>query len=285
MKKQNYYFYFVRVCLAVGLCVAVFMPANLMAWGPEGHIVVAKIAAAHLTPSAKTGVKQLLGRHTLDSVANFADQVRSQRPETAAWHFVDIPKDATDYNPDRDCKETPKGDCVIAELARAQADLKNKSLTKAKRAEALKFVVHFVGDLHQPLHSSDNGDRGGNDVKVDFLGRASNLHRVWDSDIINEEHLAAADYADQLDSWLDSQDTAAIEKGTTVDWALAAHQLAKDDAYNIPDGHPTPIDTSYVDANQPVIDQQLAFAGLRLAEILNASFAPAAGSGHRARHP
>src|SRR5258706_8469292 len=181
MKKQNYYFYFVRACLAVGLCLAVFMPANLMAWGPEGHIVVAKIAAAHLTPSAKTGVKQLLGRHTLDSVANFADQVRSQRPETAAWHFVDIPKDATDYNSDRDCKETPKGDCVIAELARAQADLKNKSVTKAKPAEALKFVVHFVGDLHQPLHSSDNGDRGGNDVKVDFLGRASNLHRVWDS--------------------------------------------------------------------------------------------------------
>lgn len=232
--------------------------------------------------SAKAGVKQLLGRHTLESVANYADQIRAQRPATYNWHFVDVPKDATDYDPARDCQSGPKGDCVIAELARAQADLKNKSLAKAKRAEALKFVVHFVGDLHQPLHCSDNNDKGGNDVKVKFLGKPSNLHRVWDSDIITAEHPTAVDYADQLDSWLDSLDTAAVQKGTTTDWALAAHKLAKDDAYNIPaDGD---LDTSYVDANDPVIDEQLAVAGLRLAAILNAAFAPA-GRAHRSSHP
>jgi hypothetical protein len=280
MKKPNQDY--LSLCFVLALAIAVLMPAKLLAWGPEGHIVVSKIAAVRLTPSAKTGVKQLLARHSLDSVANYADQIRPQHPETYNWHFVDIPKDATDYDPNRDCKPTPKGDCVIAELARAQKDLKNRSLTKAKRAEALKFIVHFVGDLHQPLHCSDNDDRGGNDVKVKFLGKASNLHRVWDSDIITEVNLSAADYADQLDSWLDSQDTATIEKGTVTDWALASHKLAKDDAYNIPaDGN---LDTSYVDANQPIIDQQLAFAGLRLAAILNAAFAKAGGS-HRPRHP
>lgn len=277
MRKRYRDFYLASSVVA--LCVAVLLPSTSMGWGPEGHIVVAKIAAARLSPSAKTGVRQLLGRHTLESVANYADQIRPKRPATAQWHFVDIPKDATDYDANRDCAATPRGDCVIAELARAQNDLKNRTLTKAQRAEALKFIVHFVGDLHQPLHCADNGDRGGNDVKVKFLGKASNLHRVWDSDIINEAHLAAADYADELDSWLDSQDTATAEKGTISAWALESHQLAKDDAYNIPtDGE---IDSVYVDANQPVIDQQLAFAGLRLAAILNAAFAPAGGS---ARH-
>lgn len=280
MKNQNRHS--VWICFAVCLCLALTIPANLMGWGQEGHIVVAKIAAANLTPSAKAGVKQLLGRHSLDSVANYADTIRQKRPETAQWHFVDIPKDATDYNPGRDCPSTAKGDCVIAEIARAQADLKNKSLSKAKRAEALKFVVHFVGDLHQPLHCSDNGDRGGNDVKVKFLGKKSNLHHVWDSDIIDEQHLTATEYADQLDSWLDSQDTAALQKGAVTEWALAAHQLAKDDAYNIPTD--LELDDNYADANQPVIDEQLAIAGLRLAAILNAAFAPA-GTGHRTRHP
>lgn len=276
MRKRYPDFSPARVVIA--LCMAVLLPSVSMGWGPEGHIVVAKIAAARLSPAAKTGVRQLLGRHTLESVANFADQVRSKRPATANWHFVDIPKDATDYDANRDCAPTPKGDCVIAELARAQSDLKNRTLAKPKRAEALKFIVHFVGDVHQPLHCSDNSDRGGNDVKVKFLGKPSNLHRVWDSGIITEANLSAADYADELDSWLESQDTATIEKGTVTEWALESHQLAKDNAYNIPaDGD---LDSTYVDANQPVVDQQLAFAGLRLAAILNAAFAPAGGSPH-----
>jgi len=269
---------FLSICLAIALS-----PAAALAWGPEGHIVIAKIANERLTPAAKTGVKQLLGRHTLSSVANYADQIRPQRPETYNWHFVDIPKDATAYVPSRDCAASPKGDCVIAELARAQTDLKNHSLTKAKRAEALKFIVHFVGDLHQPLHCSDNGDRGGNDVHVKIFGKTSNLHRVWDSDIIDSIHLSAADYADQLDSWLDSEDTVTIAMGTTTDWALAAHKLAKDVAYNIPgDGE---LDSTYVDASQPIIDQQLAYAGLRLATILNAAFAPPASPAHKKKHP
>jgi hypothetical protein len=100
--------------------------------------------------------------------------------------------------------------------------------------------------------------------------------------MIDNVHLAAADYADQLDSWLDSEDTATIEKGTTIDWALAAHRLAKDDAYNVPASGE--LDTAYVDANQPVIDQQLVYAGLRLSVILNAAFAPA-GSAHAKKHP
>lgn len=271
-----------RASIAMTLCALLLMPTHLMAWGPEGHTIIARIAAERLSPSAKAAVKQLLGRHSLASVANFADQVRPQRPETANWHFVDIPKDKTDYDPTRDCKPSDKGDCVIAEIARAETTLKNRSLTRAKRAEALKFLVHFVGDLHQPLHCSDNADRGGNDVHVTFLGQSSNLHRVWDSGIIGATQLSVNDYADQLDSWLDSQDTHQIESGTVIDWALDAHKLAKTSAYDIPAGTNPVLDTTYVDDNQPVVDQQLAFAGLRLAKVLNEVFAPAA---RRNPHP
>jgi hypothetical protein len=271
----------IRVVLAVSIVAVSAVP--MAAWGPEGHIIVAKIAANRLSPSAKSGVKLLLGRHTLDSVANYADQIRQQRPATANWHFVDMPRDAMDYDPQRDCPATPKGDCVIAEIGRAQSDLKNRALAKPVRAEALKFLVHFVGDMHQPLHCSDNNDRGGNDVKVTIFGKPSNLHRVWDTDIIDNTHLAATEYADQLDSWLESEDTLAIAKGTIVEWALDAHKLAKDDAYNIPaDGQ---LDSAYVDANQPIIDQQLAYAGLRLSTILNAAFAPPRGVAHKKPHP
>src|SRR5438552_8168667 len=121
----------VRIALSITTCAALFVSTTLMAWGPEGHIVVAKIAAARLSPSARAGVKQLLGRHSLDSVANYADHIRPQRPETYHWHLVDIPKDSTDYDAARDCKPTPKAHCVIAELARAQNHLKNKSVSTA----------------------------------------------------------------------------------------------------------------------------------------------------------
>jgi hypothetical protein len=273
----------VRALIGLVISFTLAIPPHAQAWGPEGHIVVAKIAASRLSASAKTAVRQLLGRHSLDSVANFADQVRGDRPETYNWHFVDIPKDATDYDANRDCKPSPKGDCIIAELGRAETDLVNRSLSRRKRAEALKFIVHFVGDLHQPLHCSDNNDKGGNDVKVTFLGHNTNLHRVWDSEIISEAHLSTADYADQLDAWLDSEETTELEKGTTEDWALAAHKLAKDNAYNVPDDHQ--LDVTYVETNQPVVDQQLALAGLRLAKVLNDAFAPA-GSGRRhSPHP
>ena len=166
MEKLNRY---LRALLAIALCAGLLVPTNLTAWGPEGHIVIATIANARLTPAARAAVRQLLGRHSLASVANFADQIRPQRPETANWHFVDIPKGETNYDPGRDCQPSPKGDCVIAAIARAETALKDRSLPRKQRAEALKFLVHFVGDLHQPLHWSDNHDRGGNDVNVSFL--------------------------------------------------------------------------------------------------------------------
>ncbi len=252
---------FTRATAVLALVLLVNM--NTFAWGPEGHRIVALLAQQRLTPAAKAQVRSLLGSRGLAAVANYADQIRPSRPETANWHFVDIPLNEAAYDEARDCKATDHGDCVIAELARARADALNTRLSKAKRAEALKFIVHFVGDIHQPLHCTDNNDRGGNQVNVDWFGQSSNLHRVWDSNIITETHLAEADYVDQLNGWLDSQDEKALAQGTTTDWAQEAHKQAHDHSYvNVPGGGLVPnnanLGSDYFDANEPVVDQQLA---------------------------
>ena len=109
------------------------------------------------------------------------DQIRRDRAATGPWHYVDIPIDKPHLDMARDC---PKGDCVIAKIEEFQKVVVDPAATPVQRKEALMFLVHFVGDMHQPLHCSDNKDKGGNDVKLDFFGRPSNLHSVWDSGLL-----------------------------------------------------------------------------------------------------
>jgi S1/P1 Nuclease len=243
------------------------------AWGPEGHEVVARIAAKHLTPKAQQAVKQLLGTQTLASVASFADTIRSSHPETGQWHFVDILLTDNDYDPARDCLETDDneittGDCVVEAVKHFSQVLGDTSQSKAKRAMALKFLVHFVGDMHQPLHCADNHDRGGNQVNVTFFGAASNLHKVWDSGIISKNGLKPIPFAAELDSGLSGSDITKIQQGDIEDWVVEAHKLAISNAYRgIPNSHA--LGKAYFNRNLPVVELQLKRGGLRLAKILN----------------
>jgi nuclease S1 len=144
-----------------------------------------------------------------------------------------------------------------------------------KRQKALKYLIHFVGDLHQPLHAGDNHDRGGNDVQVEFLGQTINpynrkpwnLHAVWDSGILEEHDRDAHHYADRLNAWLRSQLEGAFQDGSVVDWAVESHDIAKDHVYVLPENRK--LGDDYYRANVPVVDQQLAKAGVRIAKLLN----------------
>jgi hypothetical protein len=172
------------------------------AWGPEGYAMIAEIAEIRLANSPVLDqIKQVLAaddshaKH-LDQIASWADAVRPARPETQNWHFVDIPLDAADYDAGRDCKQTDKGDCVIAAIQRSVAVLRDRNADSKARVEALKFIVHFVGDIHQPLHTVNDCskfpppecDRGGNKVKVRFREHHSdNFHSVWDGGMIEDE--------------------------------------------------------------------------------------------------
>jgi len=238
-------------------------------WGGEGHILIARIAYDQLTPAVRQRIAEILGPDkTLPSISSWADEVRRSRPDTANWHFIDIPINKPHLDMDRDC---PKGDCVLAKIEDFRKALKDPAIPADQRREDLMFLVHFVGDMHQPLHCSDNQDRGGNSVRVQFFDRTLNLHSLWDSALLNrmpkEEELYAqysADSAKHAKKW---------SKGTVYDWAEEAHKLSVKTTYGrlpkAPAGTVLTIDARYEQKADPVVRLQIEKAGARLARVLN----------------
>ncbi|HEY2584453.1 MAG TPA: S1/P1 nuclease, partial [Tepidisphaeraceae bacterium] len=265
--------------IVTALCLLPCMAPFAHAWGGDGHQIVCLIAEDRLTPSAKAAIHDLLGKDVNISdaeIANWADQVRRERRETAPWHYVDIPTNADAFDEARDGQH---GNNVIDKIGDFKAVLNDLKASKAQRAEALKFLGHFVGDLHQPLHCAErNKDKGGNGRLVFFLDqpRAVNLHTVWDTTILLRRKGATriADYADRLNSQITPEQASEWGKGTPTDWANQPHDVAVKIVYaGVPAGGPPPkLDQQYLDAAGPVVDVQLERAGVRLAAILNEVF-------------
>ena len=271
------------------------------AWGDVGHLVIGYVAAAELSPRAEREVRQLLGRESLARTSLWADAVRAERPETAPLHFVNIPRTATGYDARRDCA---RGRCIVAAIERYRRVLADRDAARSARLEALRFVAHFLGDVHQPLHCITNDDRGGNCVPVAFFGRAAtlrhdrdgdaswvpNLHAVWDTDLIARlrGRTPPAEYARRLSARLASQRATWERAGVDPRaWANESHALADALAYGklptpIPPeppergrrcrrtGPPQNLGARYLAAVGPAVEEQLVKAGVRLAMLLNA---------------
>ncbi|HEY2016214.1 MAG TPA: S1/P1 nuclease [Bryobacteraceae bacterium] len=254
--------YLTAIALVAG-CVPAF------AWGPEGHRLVARIAWEQLTPAVRERVAAILAPdQTLPSIASWADEIRRARPDTAPWHYIDIPIEKSHLDMTRDCA---KGDCVIAKIPEMRKTLQDPAATAIQKREALMFLVHMVGDMHQPLHCSDHEDRGGNSVRVIFFDKQSNLHSVWDSGLIgrlpNEEELfpeLSRTAAQHAKKW---------SKGTVEGWAEQSHKVAQKLVYGklpkVADGTPVPLDATYETLADPAIKLQIERAGDRLAKVLN----------------
>jgi hypothetical protein len=205
-----------RVAAAFALMMLVV--SNALGWGREGHQIAVVIAERHLTATARERVRQILGPDTsLAAVSTWADEIRPSRPETAPWHYVDIPLNASAIDLARDC---PNGDCVITAINNFEELLRDKTSMPEAKNEALKFIVHFIADLHQPLHCADDHDRGGNDLHVTFFGEKTNLHSVWDTLLIERIDPDSENYANRLDADLTDLTVKAFEQGTVEDWAL-----------------------------------------------------------------
>jgi hypothetical protein len=239
-----------------------------VAWGPEGHSLVARIAESQLTPAARARVLEILGpAKTMTSVASWADEVRRDRRDTGPWHYIDIPLDKSRLDMERDCA---KGDCIVSMISRFRQVVRDAA-TPNDRAEALMFLIHFIGDMHQPLHCSDNHDRGGNDVLLQFHDEPTNLHSLWDSGLLSrlgtEDELfpsLSLEAAKHAKEW---------SEGTVTDWAEQSHKLGVEVVYGkLPkaiDGAPVTIDAAYEAAAASVIREQIERAGARLAKVLN----------------
>jgi len=253
------------------------------AWGPEGHEIVADIARSHLTERARHGISAMLGNDDLAAVSVWADDVKSERPETSGWHFVDIPVSSSGFSEQRDCyrpderHRSTKEDhynCVVDRISLFAHLLADKNAPRPDRVEALKFVVHFVGDIHQPLHAIGEA-RGGNEIHVVEFGQtqcgkyACNLHFAWDIGLIEHTGRREADYVSYLEKWIVRRRLQGRAGGSPENWANESFALAKQVWLN--DG--SAVDPTYFRANIEVVNERLALAGLRLARLLNEALA------------
>lgn len=274
------------------LVILVLLPVRTAAWGNRGHQVIARIATARLSVSARQAIAELLQPgETLESISTWADDIKAQRPETRSWHFVLIPLGNSRYSR-TDCGRGET--CIIDAIAQQTAILKDTDKGSGERAEALKYLVHLIGDLHQPFHVSTNNnppDLGANRVRVTSLsGRATNLHEVWDTDLVEYGLKLSAksvgEYATKINKKFSQGSTGQSSRGgfistqgSVTDWALETHKLPWG-AYYFTNGEfmvadakrSWRLDQPYYDKNVPVVELQLLRAGTRLAKVLNDIF-------------
>jgi hypothetical protein len=304
--------------------VAAGLAPSAWGWGCTGHQVVAVIAEKHLNPRARDMVAQILaagpidpalrrycGANTLDAFADsstWADDQRSVQPATAGWHYIDIPRgvatgDLAPYCP-------PSTSCITRAIDEQMAIVRNSNASAQARADALRYIIHFFGDLHQPLHATSNNDLGGNCVPVSFFGAAPqeknvakesyapNLHGIWDTDILERfaDGKTPRQFADEMSIRFKARIPAWLrERVDVVSWAWESHQVAEESVYGaLP--RKVAIETrvevnacsdaehistrmlnlheqigaDYQAAAESVIQEQLTKAGIRLAAALNA---------------
>lgn len=235
------------------------MPLHAVAWGADGHRLIAEVADGMLSAPAKTEALRLLALEpgaTLASVSTWADEART--PTTAPWHYVNLPRDANcTYNPDRSCVQ---GACVVSAIDH-QAAVLASGASDEERLKALKYLVHFVGDVHQPLHAGFADDRGGNTYQVQFAGHGTNLHAVWDSGLIREWPGGLGALREAI-----SRDNSAADTKAPAAWAEESCRIADAEGF-YPAGHK--LDDGYAERWDPVLARRMAEAARRLAVTLN----------------
>ena len=266
--------------VAIAACVlALSWSPGARAWGPLGHRLVARLAEPRLDAATRAEVERLLageGLHSLADVANWADELRGSDPglgrRSARWHYVNLGELGCRYDAAAAC---PGGNCVVAAIEAQAAILGNRERGDAERLQALKFMVHLVGDVHQPLHAGYARDRGGNTVQVNLRGKGSNLHALWDSALLNSARLGEDAYTKRLrpDPVRPAADAGADAHAGPAAWAEQSCAIAL-----APGVYPAGarIDDGYLDRHRPVAERQLRLAGARLAALLDTTLKEAA---------
>jgi hypothetical protein len=288
----------IRLSLAAIALLASALPAPALAWGSEGHVLVAAIARARLSPETLAKVDAILARDQdattpsdMLSRAYWADVWREHgHRDTALWHYADIELD----NPDVDAacyghpasalpaSDGPAKACVVDRARDFAAELGDPATTPAERILALKYVLHFVGDLHQPLHMADNHDRGGNCVTISLgAPRTLNLHGYWDSVVVGELGKDARAILTRLSADITPQRAAAWARGDFASWGKETNAVAVSIAYSFPtpprcerDMAPLELPKGYDARAQLTAATQLERAGIRLAVVLERALRP-----------
>jgi len=253
---------------------ALACPQSVLAWGAAGHSVVAEIAQQRLPPMAQRRLAAMLGSgRSLASVANWADTQAMLKPATRRWHYVNIPVSSDGYDAGRDCQQQADGDCLVAAIDRWQRALADWRTPEGERLEALRYLVHLIADAHQPLHCAErDGDAGGNKLKVQYFGVPLSLHNVWDFGILDRAGFDWGEHVRYASDWLKDHDPSKLAAGQPLDWIMESHRLAVSVAYDLPAD--LALGADYHERTLPVVHQQLAKAGVRLAALLKRALVP-----------
>jgi hypothetical protein len=245
------------------LVIYTLLSSFVLGWGKTGHRIVGKIAETYLTKNAKTQIKKLMGHHDLSRMSNWADEIKSDPSWKIAndWHWCTIP-DGELYEKDKHSgKAVEKVNDFISVL-------KNKKSKKEDRQIALKFLIHLIGDLHQPMHVGNGIDRGGNDIKLKWFNAPTNLHRIWDSDLINLQELSYSEYSDYL---MLNENRGKIRKWQGDDVFIYIHE-SRDMRTQCYDFSGENLKWEYFYKHKELLEKRLLQGGVRLSGELNRIF-------------
>lgn len=237
-------------------------------WGKTGHRIIGEIAERQLSDEVKDIVYDILDGESLASVSTWADEMRSNPDfdKYGKWHYVNLPLDK-EYT---DIEHTQ--DNVVTIIERCVTILKTPYIKKEKKKFYLKYLVHLVGDLHQPMHTGRYEDYGGSKISLTFKGRKgsdnrTNLHVLWDTNLIDDFKMSYTEWSTHLQNKYRKE---VIKQSNTLDWTFESHQWAKDIYKNTPDGSYLSYD--YVYKYQPVLEKRLYYAGVRLGNLIQDIF-------------
>ncbi len=239
----------------------------LISWGVTGHRTIAKIAENHLTAKARSAVKSLLGTASIPLVSTYADEIRysDEYKYTAPWHYLNLPLGLT-YDQFVNAVQTDTSANVYHALLKMEQQLKDPKSTKTDKTFALKMIIHFVGDLHQPMHISREEDQGGNKIKLKFQGRDTNLHALWDSGLIEYNGFTFTEMATAFDDVSDPQ-IKQWQSDPLVRWLYESYQISSK-LYAEVEKNPN-LDYNYYPNHAEIYKEQIQKAGIRLAGLLN----------------
>jgi hypothetical protein len=267
-----------RLLVVTAFFATAFFDATspVFAWGPLGHRVIGKLAERKLNPQAKVAIAGLLEEgETIADASTWADEHLSEMPKSSPWHYVDVPLDEPKYDA-KFSADVPEKGCVVDKIKEFKKALQDPAKSIEERRLALRFLIHLIEDVHMPLHVGDNRDKGGNKTQVRFFDQGTNMHRLWDSDMI----LRVGDSEDFWVADLTELDTpnkrVEAMRGNVEDWATESLLLARA-AYNAPETGKRMVPgqklgDAYLDTHLPVVRKRLYQASIRLAVILNEIF-------------
>ncbi|MDB5153609.1 MAG: nuclease [Mucilaginibacter sp.] len=256
--------------LILGIAI-IYAPLQSMAWGAEGHRIAGQIADSYLTPKARAAIKAILGNESIAITSNWADFIKSDPNYNylSTWHYIDLDKVYTYAELQEYLNQDTKVD-AYTKLNFLIGELKKKNLTRDNKLLYLRMLIHIAEDVHQPLHVGHTEDKGGNDIKVTWFNNPTNLHSVWDSQLIEFQQLSYTEYTASINHTTAAQ-RAEWQKAPISAWLFESNQIAEKIYAEVKSGD-TLNAYKYNFNHIDIINQQLLKAGVRLAGILNQIF-------------